>query len=144
MNLEEIKIRNYRSIEDLTLQIDSLNDDSKSFGLIGVNEAGKSTILKAIALKDKLIQVNPKDFKDKEKQIEIAYNYSLQVDPFVMEHLTSIGHPDASQVTTFQINTFYNYNSPNEQNINFSYIGGDTKLTSGYDEKIFNYNNTQH
>jgi len=54
MILKKITIHNYKSIEKLYFKISQLNDETYTYGLIGVNEAGKSTILKAIALKDGL------------------------------------------------------------------------------------------
>ena len=83
MKLTSITIRNYRSIEEVSFDIEALTDGTFTYGLIGVNEAGKSTILKALALKDGLKnekgEVLPlaRDFKDKSKPIEIRYTYSL-------------------------------------------------------------------
>lgn len=84
MKLEKVTIRNYRSIEEVSFDIQSLNDETFTYGLIGVNEAGKSTILKALALKDGLKNENgevlplAKDFKDKTSAIEIDYFYILE------------------------------------------------------------------
>lgn len=86
MKLKSIKILNYRSIEEITFYINPLKDSTFTYGLIGVNEAGKSTILKALALKDGLKdgKGNPlllqKDFKDKSKPVEIEYSYTLERD----------------------------------------------------------------
>ncbi|WP_036301488.1 ATP-dependent nuclease [Methylotenera sp. L2L1] len=77
MQLESIQIKNYRSIEDITFDINVLDDGSYTFGLIGVNEAGKSSILKAMSLKDSLVALSPKDFNDKTKKIEVLYKYRL-------------------------------------------------------------------
>lgn len=83
MKLTSITVRNYRSIEEVSFDIAMLNDATYTYGLIGVNEAGKSTILKALALKDGLKnekgEVLPlaRDFKDKTKPVEIEYVYSL-------------------------------------------------------------------
>lgn len=51
---------------------------SYTFGLIGVNEAGKSSILKAISLKDNSTLLTPKDFNNKNKNIEILFKYKLE------------------------------------------------------------------
>ena len=80
MLLQSIQIKNYRSIEDITFNIKALEDSSYTFGLIGVNEAGKSSILKAMALKDSLVALTPKDFTDKSKKIEVLFNYRLDDD----------------------------------------------------------------
>ena len=77
MQLESIQIKNYRSIEDITFDINVLDDSSYTFGLIAVNEAGKSSILKAMSLKDSLVALSPKDFNDKTKKIEVLYKYRL-------------------------------------------------------------------
>ena len=71
MLLQSIQIKNYRSLEDITFDIKALDDNSFTFGLIGVNEAGKSSILKAMALKDSIVALTPKDFKEKSRNIEI-------------------------------------------------------------------------
>ena len=73
MILKSIQIKNYRSIEEISFDIIPLSDNTFTYGLIGVNEAGKSTILKALALKDGLKDEkgNPlplkNDFKDRLK-----------------------------------------------------------------------------
>lgn len=77
MLLQSIQIKNYRSIEDITFDIKALNDDSYTFGLIGVNEAGKSSILKAMALKDSVVALTSKDFKEKSKNVEVLFKYKL-------------------------------------------------------------------
>lgn len=73
MLLKSIQIKNYRSIEDLSLETTVLDDNTYSYGLIGVNEAGKSSILKALALKEGLITLSSKDFRDKSLNIEISF-----------------------------------------------------------------------
>lgn len=83
MKLESFTIKNYRSIEEISFDISELEDGTFTYGLIGVNEAGKSSILKALALKDGLKNERgeklplAKDFKDKTKDIEIEYYYEL-------------------------------------------------------------------
>lgn len=86
MELKSIKVSNYRSIEEISFDINSLGDKTFTYGLIGVNEVGKSTILKALALKDGIkdekgnILPLKKDFKDKLQPIEIEYIYILDKD----------------------------------------------------------------
>jgi predicted ATP-dependent endonuclease of OLD family len=79
MILKSIQISNYRSIENIEFDIEKLNDNSYTYGLIGINEAGKSSILKALALKDTIDPsfLLPKDFRDKNKPIIIKYLYAL-------------------------------------------------------------------
>ena len=73
MKLKSIKILNYRSVEEVIIEIDSLDDRSFTYGLIGINEAGKSSILKSLALLDEHTGIKPEahDFYDKTKPIEI-------------------------------------------------------------------------
>jgi predicted ATP-dependent endonuclease of OLD family len=78
MILDSIQIKNYRSIEDVAINFQPLRDGSFTYGLIGMNEAGKSSILKALALKDELIELETKDFKDKSKEVEVIYFVSLE------------------------------------------------------------------
>ncbi len=83
MKLQSIEIRNYRSIENITFDTGPLNDGTCTYGLIGVNEAGKSSILKAMALKEGVVPVQIKDFKDgkdKSKNIEVAFQYKLDAN----------------------------------------------------------------
>jgi AAA15 family ATPase/GTPase len=77
MDLKRIKIQNYRSLDDLSFDIPSMNDASHTFGLIGVNEAGKSSILKAIAIKDSTLIITAKDFKDVGKDILVEFQYEI-------------------------------------------------------------------
>lgn len=80
MDLQSIRIKNYRSIEDLLFKIVDLDDNSFTYGLIGINEAGKSSILKALALRDDLIKIKSKDFRDRTKDIEIIYTYKSETN----------------------------------------------------------------
>lgn len=78
MLLQSIQIKNYRSIEDVTFDINVLEDSSYTFGLIGVNEAGKSSVLKAMGLKDSKAVLTVQDFRDKSKEIEVLFRYKLE------------------------------------------------------------------
>lgn len=77
MKLLSIQIKNFRSVEDISFEFPTLTDSSFTYGLIGINEAGKSSILKAIALKDGLIPLTTKDFGDKKKPVEILFHYQI-------------------------------------------------------------------
>lgn len=90
MLLRSIQIKNYRSVEDVTFDINVLEDNSYTFGLIGVNEAGKSSILKAMGLRDSKTPLTVHDFKDKAKNIEVLYRYKLNVNDNIDEYLSLI------------------------------------------------------
>ena len=79
MKLKSINILNYKSIENLIIEINQNEDNSYTYGIIGENEVGKSSILKAIALIDNLdtIKVNRLDFNNKENPIEVFFDYEV-------------------------------------------------------------------
>ena len=77
MNIISIDIQNYRSIKKISIPISTLSDGTLTFGLIGVNEAGKSSILKAIALTNIHNKPSLKDFQNISTPIIIAIKYSL-------------------------------------------------------------------
>lgn len=140
MKLETIAIKNYRSIEEISFNISPLIDQTYTYGLIGVNEAGKSTILKALALKDGLKNEKgeklplTKDFRDKTKDIEIEYIYKLDkseiseakdffqtsspdtdlknLDFSVVKYIISFTYSDPNQ--TYEVIEFINIDSGNE------------------------------
>lgn len=82
MLLTKITIQNYRSIKKTSFPIEERDDKSHTFGLIGINEAGKSSILTAIGLKDGVVNSSgtklplSKDFRGKE-DITITYSYKI-------------------------------------------------------------------
>ncbi len=82
MRLLSIKIENYRSIKSIPLIINVRDDNSFTYGLIWINEAGKSSILKAIGLKDELLDESgiklplKKDFR-LEAEVIITYKYEI-------------------------------------------------------------------
>lgn len=77
MKFKQIEIINYRSIESLTFDIEEING-SYTYSLLGVNESGKSSFLKAITL------VNgeaddfsfPHDYNDDNKSVIIKLFYT--------------------------------------------------------------------
>ncbi len=78
MQLISIEIKNYRCIQILSFPISVLKDKSRTFGLIGVNEVGKTSFLKALALAEPgNTPINAKDFYEKEVEIQVTLNYEL-------------------------------------------------------------------
>jgi predicted ATP-dependent endonuclease of OLD family len=80
MILRSINLKNYRSVEDISFIINKNGDASYTYGLIGVNEAGKSSLLKGIALFDDLsnITITQKDFYNKTYLLSIEYYYDFE------------------------------------------------------------------
>ncbi len=133
MKLKSVKISNYRSIKEITLDINPLDDKTFTYGLIGVNEAGKSTILKSLALKDGLKdgKGNPlllqKDFKDKTKPVEIEYSYVLEKEE-TQTYKELLGSQETPieikgvELKDFLITAIFNYASPDQIEINLNII----------------------
>jgi len=118
MNLTNIIISNYRSIEKLDIEVLQLDDRTKTFGLIGVNEAGKSTILKAIALKEEIKDGSgnmlplKKDFKNKDKPIEIVFRYEISDSDIqeIIQEISTLETPvEISKESLKHINAIYSF-----------------------------------
>lgn len=77
MKLKTVVIKNYRSIEDVRFEIEPLADNSFTYGLIGINEAGKSSFLKSLALLDNHTNIKPEigDFHNKSNPINVVFVY---------------------------------------------------------------------
>jgi ABC-type multidrug transport system ATPase subunit len=76
MKLIKIKIQNYRSIDEIDLSCVRDGEDS-TFGLIGLNEAGKSSILRAIDLFGSKTSITIKDFLKVDSNIRIEFHYQI-------------------------------------------------------------------
>ncbi|MDD3190492.1 MAG: ATP-binding protein [Candidatus Pacebacteria bacterium] len=140
MELKSVRIVNYRSIDNISFDILPLEDKTFTYGLIGVNEAGKSTILKALALKDGLQDEKgntlplKKDFKDKSKPIEIGYTYLLNKNEIeecknILNTLPSPIEVNNSELKEIDIAFIFDYTSPDLPDIEL-----DTKNISDEDE----------
>jgi len=76
MKLEQIRINNFRSIEKLTFDILSVSN-SNTFTLLGINESGKSSFLRAIHLVDDEKILFPQDFYDDSIEVSVNLKYKL-------------------------------------------------------------------
>ncbi|MRH99368.1 AAA family ATPase [Kriegella sp. EG-1] len=76
MNLEQIKIDNFRSVEVETIDFKPINK-SNTYCLLGINESGKSSILKGISLFDGLTPSYPEDFFDDLEPVKVSLLYSV-------------------------------------------------------------------
>lgn len=76
MKLKQIKINNFRSIEQLAFDISPVSE-SNTYTLLGINESGKSSFLRAVNLIDEDHILFPHDFHDDSKEVAIKLKYSL-------------------------------------------------------------------
>lgn len=76
MKLVKITVNNFRSIDSIDLDVIEI-EDSYTYSLLGINESGKSSILKAISFIDDIgATINyPLDFHDENKPISIKLVY---------------------------------------------------------------------
>ena len=79
MKLLSLTIKNFRSIENETFNIQEV-DGTHTFTLIGINESGKSSFLKAVSLVDNDDEkaVFPKDYFEESEPISVTLNYQLE------------------------------------------------------------------
>lgn len=77
MDLKKILISNYKSIKSVDIPINRVNG-SLTFSFLGINESGKSSILKAISFIDNTDLKFPLDFGDTDKPVEVTFHYVLE------------------------------------------------------------------
>jgi predicted ATP-dependent endonuclease of OLD family len=78
MKLQRITVENFRSIEGEIFPVIEI-ETAHTYGLIGVNESGKTSFLKAVSLIDEGEVVYPRDFFDDSKPIKIFSTYHLSL-----------------------------------------------------------------
>ncbi len=88
MNLSKVHIENYRSIVSLSFSFDEPNGVS-TIGLIGLNEAGKTNILRALDLTAKGRTLTRKDFRNAAQPVLIVLRYKGHPTS-IADHLSSI------------------------------------------------------
>ena len=86
MNISKIEIKNFRSIDKMELDINEISD-KKCLIFLGINESGKSNILKAISLLDSTRLDNTSYSSDCNKTAEtkgesIEITYHLEINNF--------------------------------------------------------------
>jgi predicted ATP-dependent endonuclease of OLD family len=136
--LKKIIIQNYRSIEYLEIVIPQSDSNTNCFGLVGINEAGKSSILKAIALKDNIntIIVNPKDFRTESKPISVEYKYELENVALELREIVgeSISEKDVSKLKSFS--ALYSIESVNINFVIEEFLFDRTKIDESTNTEI--------
>ncbi len=101
MELSKIMIKNFRSIKDMTIEFNKIND-SKCLILLGKNEAGKSNILKAISAVFGNYKVSAKDQR-KENSGE-----NIEENDYYVDAIFTLNDNDFTQVETEFNNTYKN------------------------------------
>jgi len=81
MKLSKIRIENYKSIESVEFDVVEING-SYTYSLLGINESGKSSFLKAISLYEDDDLKYPNDYFDEYSQVKIALNYLLNENDY--------------------------------------------------------------
>ena len=76
MKLNSIKIENFRSIKDIEFENIEIKK-SYTNCLLGINESGKSSILKAIDFYDSKLINYPNDFYDNSKSVYVQFDYTI-------------------------------------------------------------------
>ncbi|MBV2227060.1 MAG: ATP-binding protein [Sphingobacterium mizutaii] len=82
MKLKSIILENYKSIEKLEIQIEDIGG-SFTYSLLGINESGKSSILKAISYFEDGTINYPSDFHNPDKNIQIVFNYIVEENELI-------------------------------------------------------------
>ncbi|EJG8970670.1 AAA family ATPase, partial [Campylobacter coli] len=101
MELKRIRINNFRSIKDVTIEIDEINN-SKCLILLGKNEAGKSNILKAISAVFGNYKVSSKDQR-KEQSGE-----NIKSDDYYIHAIFTLNDDDFIKIEENFKNTYQN------------------------------------
>jgi len=114
MILKKIKIENFKSIEKIEFDINTV-DDSKTTMLLGINEVGKSNVLKAMSY----LNVPTEDFNynlthnqknDEAKYVDIFFHFELlnweKIKKEIIDYFIDKGTKVDSNIFTFELNNF--------------------------------------
>src|SRR5690348_12551930 len=83
MKLSKVVIENFRSIEEATIAL-----RPRCRVLVGINESGKSNILKALSLLDPNVKISPEDLRESShnqppvSEGEVMFHFSLEEEDY--------------------------------------------------------------
>lgn len=125
LQLRNIKIENFRSIKSLTVDVETIDGKSCSM-LFGVNEVGKSNILKAIASLSPTTKITYdtdcfREAKKNSDRIQIRYNF--EVKEYIKELLKEEKIPSEliKNITNLEILISIDSNSTRTESVLFYY-----------------------
>lgn len=94
MQLSEIVIDNFRSIESVEFPILAIND-SNTYALLGINESGKSSFLTAVHLiKEREIKY-PEDYFHQKKPVTVMFKYKVENEWLKEVLIQEFGYTDS-------------------------------------------------
>ena len=137
MKLASIILKNYKSIEELEIEIKEI-DGSFTYALLGINESGKSSILKAISYFEENKVSYPSDFHNIDRPIEISYKYIVEdsdLKELREELIKKHGFEKelANRVIVKDVKLFAQYSNSNEPKFaRFEILNFDNNLFENY------------
>ena len=114
MILKKIEIENFKSIEKIEFDINTIYD-SKTTMLLGINEVGKSNILKAMSYLDVPIEdfnynLTHNQKNDEAKYVDIFFHFELlnweKIKKEIIDYFIDKGTKVDSNIFTFELNNF--------------------------------------
>jgi predicted ATPase len=117
MTIKEITIKNYRSILEVNLPIEAISERQAAI-FLGVNESGKSNILKAVSLLDASVATNynddcNKDAKKVGEQIIVEYEMIFDAEFYRKESEKFINPKLSSKISINRIKKIVSINKDN-------------------------------
>lgn len=117
MNLKTILLKNYKSVESLEIQIEEI-EKSFTYSLLGINESGKSSILRGISFFEENTVNFPSDFHNIDEPIEIVFKYELE-DNDIKEFKDELGKKHSfdkellNKISLKEVELFAQYSNSN-------------------------------